>query len=283
MKKIIISSLLAISFLNALSLETADQNQSKEQNATISKPIVIKHSIPYLNRNGDYKTFVKVFNDSECEITSKAIVYGDNGEHNDRYGAFPIFTSLKPKHSIIVFADNIQTIAQNLDIDLPDAFGMEIIYECKGDQKLKRNQIFTLVLQKSPEGQRVIPVYRNFDQKSPTGSGKMVITHIYQEEGINRGGFQAFIKILNTSNENIKIKIKGYPDYSGEEHFAYWTLPAKKATAIMGEDLYKRLKIPYNTPIAIEIDIPKNIEKLYPVAVQKTYYGPRVLKVYKFK
>ncbi len=277
MKKVILSSILALSLLQAASINTTDEN------ITISNPPTIKHTIPYLNRNGDYKTFVKVFNNSDCEITPKAIVYGDNGNHNDRYDAFPIFTSLLPKHSRIIFADNIQTIAQNLGIDLPDSFGMEIIYNCKGEKTLKRNQVFTFALQKSPEGQRVIPVFRNFDQKPPTGSGNMVIPHIYQEEGNNIGGFKAFLKILNTSDENIPITIKAYPDFTGKEHKTTWMLPKKRATAIMGEDLYKRLKIPYNTPIAIEIEVPKNIENLYPIAIQKTYYGPRVLKVYKFK
>ncbi len=278
MKKILLSALVSFSLLQAANLGTNDEN------ITISPtPITIKHTIAYLNRDGNYKTFIKVFNNSECEVVANAIVYGDNGAHNDEYSAFPIFTSLKPKHSKIVFAENIQMIAQNLGIDLPDSFGMEVIYKCKEDKELKRNQVFTLVLQKSPEGQRVIPVDRNFDPVFPKESGKMVIPHIFHEEGTNIGGFKAFLKILNTSNEDVKITIKAYPDRTGKEYRAEWILPKKKATAIMGKDLYKRLKIPYNTRIALEIDVDNNIENLYPIAIQKTYYGPRVLKVYKFK
>ena len=269
----VLTGLLFSSWLNAVE----DSNQSVKET-----PQVIKHTIPYLNMSENYKTFIKVFNNGECEIVGKVIVYGDNGAHNDEYSVFPIITSLKPKHSRLIFAENIRQIAENMGIYLPNAFGMDIFYSCKGDKVLKRDKIFTLVLQKSPEGQRVVPVYRNFDEINPQGSGKMIIPHIFHEEYSNIGGFKFFIKILNTSFKSAPITIKAYTS-EGKEFRTNWILTAKKATLIRGKELYNALGVPYNVSLALVIEVPEDMEFLYPMAVQKTYNGPRVLKVYKIK
>ncbi len=271
--------LLVLTILTAFTLSAFCA--ALDENST-EKPPVIRHTIPYLNMDDNYQTFIKVFNKGECEVVGKVIVYGDNGAHNDKESMFPIIVSLKPKQSQIVFAKSIKEIAQNMGIYLPDAFGMDIFYSCKGGKVLKRDKIFTLVLQKSPEGQRVVPVYRNFDEISPKGSGEMVIPHIFHEEYSNIGGFKFFIKILNTSYKNVMVTIKAYNN-AGEEYRTNWTLDAKKATLIRGKELYNALGVPYNRSLALVIEVPNDIESLYPMAVQKTYDGPRVLKVYKIK
>ena len=291
MKKFLIAVFIAASFL--FGAEAVDQNQTDADNNStvtdgnqtiIEKPPVIRHSITYLNMDEQYKTFVKIFNKSECEVVANVIVYGDNGEHNDIYSMFPITTSIKPMHSKIIFAKDIRSIAKNIGIYLPDSFGMEVIYNCKGGKNLKRNQIFPIVLQKSPEGQRVIPVDRNFNEITPIGKGIIVLPHLFHEdEKSTIGGFTAFLKFLNTSDEDVLITIKAYPDQTGKEHVTQWLLNKKKATPIMSKDLYDALNISYDTSIALVIEVPKQIEKIYPIAIQKTYDGPRVLTMYKAK
>ncbi len=269
-------------FLSFLAFTVVFSFAAVQESDAEETPPVIKHTVPYLNMDDNYKTFVKVFNNGECEAVGKVIVYGDNGAHNDKESMFPIVVSLKPKQSRIIFAESIKDIALNMGIYLPEAFGMDIYYSCKGGKVLKRNEIFTLVLQKSPEGQRVVPVYRNFDAVSPKGEGKMVIPHIFHEENTNIGGFKFFLKVLNTSAKSVTVTIKAYND-TGKEYKTDWTLNAKKATLIRGKELYKALKAPYNISLALVIEVPENMEFLYPMAVQKTYDGPRVLKVYKIK
>ncbi len=284
MKKFLVAILIGVSLL--FGVEGVDDNKTAvDENQTVSpQPVIVKHTITYLNMDEQYKTFIKIFNKSECEIVPKVIVYGDNSEHNDKYSMFPISTSIKPMHSKIIFAKDIRSIAENIGIYLPDSFGMEVIYTCKGGKAFQREKAFPIVLQKSPEGQRVIPVDRNFDEVNPVGKGIIVIPHLFHEdEQSTIGGFTAFLKFLNTSDEDVIITIKAYPDSTGKEHVTHWLIDKKKATPIMSKDLYEALNIPFDTSIALVIEVPKHIEKIYPIAIQKTYDGPRVLTIYKAK
>ena len=235
----------------------------------------LKYTIPYLNVSTAYTTFIKVFNNSECTLNTKFAVFGDNGQHNDDNDLIDLDTNLLPKHSKVFWAKDLRSKAALKNIDVSNSFGAELYFHCNNNSLIKPENITTVVVQKSPEGQRVMPVYKNNDKLR--GPGTLVASYVNQDPR-----YITFIKLLNTG-EDQQIVVSGFPDATGIEYKTTINLPAKRVTLFWANELASMLKFPGKvSSFAVMFHIGTAIEKVYPVMVQKTTDGPRVISVEKF-
>ncbi len=242
-----------------------------------SSPKTISFSTPYMNTSSSYRTYTKIFNTNSCEVNVRALVFDTKGNFSSK--EIDIAWNIKPYASKVIYAKDIANKASSKGINLSTSFGTTFIYYCKNED-IDANKIFTQVVQKSPYGQRVMPVYNN--QASIRGKGKLIIPHIYKNSSQKHSDYRAFITLLNKSEKDIKATIKAYSKTAKLYQTSY-TLPKKSVKFIKTEDLYPKLKAPYGEVLSLIIEINDNIEDIIPVMVQKTPSGPRVLEVYKRK
>lgn len=242
-----------------------------------SSPKTAEFSTPYMNVSSSYRTYTKIFNLNSCSVNVKAYLFDTNGNFTD--SPIEIAWNIKPYSSKVIYAKDIKNKASKKGVLLKDSFGATLIYYCPS-QDIEANKIFTQVVQKSPYGQRVMPVY--FNQESIKGKGKLIIPHIYKDSSKKHSNYRAFITLLNKGDKEISAKIKAYSKTAKLYQTSY-SIPPKSLKFIKTEDLYPKLKAPYGEILSLIIEINDNIEDIIPATVQKTPNGPRVLEVYKRK
>ncbi len=237
----------------------------------------LRYTSPYMNTSSTYRTYIKVFNINSCSVNIKALVYDSKGNYVN--SPFDLYKDLKQNHSTVIYAKDIRSKASLEGTNLLESFGITLLYSC-ADKPLDPNKIFTQIVQKSPSGQRVMPVYKN--DESIKGEGKIIIPHIYKDSSAKHSSYRAFIQFLNISSKVVTATIKAYSK-SANLYTTTYTLPANATTLIKTRTLYPDLGAPYGTILSLVIEIDNNIEDIYPVMVQKTPDGPRVLETFKIK
>ncbi len=239
----------------------------------------VKHITPYMNTYSTYRTYLKIFNTDNCSVNVKALLFDTNGHFVSENKPLDIAFNIIPFHSRVIYAKTIKNKASQMGINITDSFGAVFMYYCK-NKLLDPNKIFSQVVQKSPLGQRVMPIYDY--GKTVSQKGKIIIPHLYQNTSDRHSPYRGFIEFLNMGDVSVNALIKAYSK-NGKLYQASYTLPPHAITFIKSRDLYPKLKVPYGEPLSIIVEIDKNLEKIYPVVVQKTPSGPRVLKAYKRK
>ena len=238
-----------------------------------------KEITPYMNTSSNYRTYLKIFNTNSCAVSMKALLFDLNGNFIDRKKPLDITFNIAPFHSKVIYAKEIKSKALQKGVNISDNFGAVFMYYCK-ERLIDPNKIFSQVVQKSPLGQRVMPVYEY--SKTLTGKGDIIIPHLYQNTSDKHSPYRGFIEFLNIGDSDIKADMKIYLK-NGKLYQTSYTLPAHSTKLIRTRELYPKLKIPYGEPLSIIVKIDKELENIYPVVVQKTPSGPRVLEAYKRK
>ena len=236
---------------------------------TISLLSEVTQRIPYLNVSGSYSTFIKVFNNSSCTIKVNATVYGDNGATNANTSLIEYASSIETKKTILLWASDLKTKASAQGVSLPNSFGSKLSMSCIDASTLKSEDVVTVIVQKSPEGQRVIPV----SEPSSVDSGAKIIPYVSQS-----ANYITFIKVMNSSNTDINVVLKAYPDATGTEYTMNQSFPANRVTLLWANTLATTMSISENA-FALEVSATSGLSNLDVVAIQKTTNGPRIIEV----
>ncbi len=239
----------------------------------------VKHATPYMNTSSSYRTYLKVFNTDSCAVNVKALVFDTKGNYINEKNPLDITFNIFPMHSKIIYAKDIKSKASSKGVNLSDSFGAVLLYYCK-NKIADPNKIFSQVVQKSPLGQRVMPVYDL--GKTLTGKGKIVFPHLYQKTSDKHSEYRGFLEFLNIGDKEVEINLKAYLK-NGKMFSTSYKIPPHSIKFIKSRDLYPKLKIPYGEPISVITELKEGLEYIYPVEVQKTPYGPRVLEAFKRK
>jgi hypothetical protein len=230
----------------------------------------VTQTTPYLNVAGDYSTFMKIFNNATCNIKVDAVVFGDNGASNTNSSVINYTASIEPQKTQLLWASDLKSKATALGVTLGNAFGTQLNIACTDGSTLNAEDVITVVVQKSPEGQRVMPV----SEASVVDSGAKIIPYVSQS-----ANYITFIKVMNTSSSAVEAVIKAYPDATGMEHTMNQSFPPNQVTLLWATDLASTMGITDNN-FAVEISATAGLSDLSLAAVQKTSNGPRVIEVF---
>jgi C1A family cysteine protease len=222
-------------------------------------------AIPYLNVSSDYSTFIKFFNDSESNATVNATLIDDNGATVKLE-----LGEILPHQTVIYWASDLKSKGEEEGVHLGSSFAAKFSLDAFVDQ------IHAVCIQKSPTGQRTIPVYR-INKDLPEQNDVLTIPYI-----CTTLGFSTFMKFANFSDSSATLNISAYPDNGDTVYTKTYDLPAKQVLLLWSDDLQKDMNISENS-FALKIEITGKVGEIFGVVVQKTLQGQRVISIYKDK
>lgn len=226
---------------------------------------------PYLASNNAYETFIKVYNRNTCAIDVKGVVYGDNGIHNDTSSLVDILSNIESGKNETAWASTILKDVQESGIALSESFGLKAYFKCSDGSAINADEIYMTVVQKSPQGQRVMPVYSTQSKSA----GVKIIPYVSAHPA-----YLSFIKVLNTSNQTIVATLKGIPDDTGIAHNLTVSFPPNQVTLLWADTLASQMGIAKNSSFAVEIAASSGLDNLWVATIQKTSNGPRTIQIY---